>query len=125
MDQTQTTPKPNGGGVANGSTHSYSAETAEARERLMQDLKHAIQDAEQWLRGAASAGSDDLTMVKAKFEDTLRTAKRDLLKLEDSMIARGKMAAQATDHYVHDNPWKSVATGAAIGVIVGLLIARR
>jgi ElaB/YqjD/DUF883 family membrane-anchored ribosome-binding protein len=126
MDQTpqSTTAKPNGGGVANGKSHSHN-ESMEAREKLMGDLKQAVQDAETWLRNAATANSEDLGLVKAKFEDTLRTAKRDLLKLEDSMIARGKMAAQATDHYVHDNPWKSVATGAAIGVIVGLLIARR
>ncbi|MTW12538.1 DUF883 family protein [Pseudoduganella eburnea] len=123
MDQTPLA-KPNGGGVANGKSHTQH-ENMEAREKLMGDLKQAVQEAETWLRNAAAANSDDLGMVKAKFEDTLRTAKRDLLKLEDSMIARGKMAAQATDHYVHDNPWKSVATGAAIGVIVGLLIARR
>jgi ElaB/YqjD/DUF883 family membrane-anchored ribosome-binding protein len=125
MDQTpQTSAKPNGGGVANGKSHSQN-ESMEARERLMSDLKQAVQDAETWLRNAATANSEDLGMVKAKFEDTLRTAKRDLLKLEDSMLARGKMAAQATDHYVHDNPWKAVAAGAAVGVIVGMLIARR
>jgi ElaB/YqjD/DUF883 family membrane-anchored ribosome-binding protein len=125
MDQTpQSTPKPNGGGVANGRTHA-SNESAEARDRLMQDLKHAIQDAEQWLRGAASAGSEDLGMVKAKFEDTLRTAKRDLHQLEDNMLARGKQAAEATSVYVHDNPWKSVALGAATGIVLGMLIARR
>lgn len=125
MDQTpQASAKPNGGGVANGKSHSQN-ESMEARERLMSDLKQAVQDAETWLRNAATANSEDLGMVKAKFEDTLRTAKRDLLKLEDSMLARGKMAAQATDHYVHDNPWKAVAAGAAVGVIVGMLIARR
>ncbi|MCE3263266.1 MAG: hypothetical protein K0R43_2345 [Pseudoduganella sp.] len=124
MDQTPQAAKPNGGGVANGKSHSHN-ETTEARERLMGDLKRAVQDAETWLRNAASANSEDLGMVKAKFEDTLRTAKRDLLKLEDSMLARGKIAAQATDHYVHDHPWKAVAAGAAIGVIVGMLISRR
>lgn len=124
MDQTPQAAKPNGGGVANGKSHAHN-DSAEARERLMGDLKQAVQDAETWLRNATTANAEDLGMVKARFEDTLRTAKRDLLKLEDSVIARGKMAAQATDHYVHDHPWKSVAAGAAIGVIVGLLIARR
>jgi ElaB/YqjD/DUF883 family membrane-anchored ribosome-binding protein len=124
MDQTPQAAKPNGGGVANGKSHSHN-ESTEARERLMGDLKRAVQDAETWLRNATSANSEDLGMVKAKFEDTLRTAKRDLLKLEDSMLARGKIAAQATDHYVHDHPWKAVAAGAAIGVIVGMLISRR
>jgi len=123
MDQTPQA-KPNGGTAANGRSHTQ-AENAEARERLMSDLKHAITDAETWLRNAASAGTDDLGQVKARFEDTLRTAKKDLLKLEDNMLARGKMAAQATNIYVQDNPWKAVGLGAAIGVVVGLLIARR
>jgi len=125
MDQTpQTGAKPNGGTAANGKSHSHQ-ETAEARERLMGDLKLAIQDAETWLRNAATAGSEDLGIVKAKFEDSLRTAKKDLLQLEGSVVAKGKMAAQATDVYVHDNPWKAVGLGAAIGVVVGMLIARR
>lgn len=123
MDQTPQAAKPNGG-VANGKSHAHN-ESAEARERLMGDLKQAVQDAESWLRNASAANAEDLGLVKAKFEDALRTAKRDLLKLEDSVIARGKMAAQATDHYVHDNPWKAVAAGAAVGVIVGMLISRR
>ena len=45
MDQTpQTTAKPNGGGVANGKSHSPN-ESAEAREKLMTDLKPAVQEA--------------------------------------------------------------------------------
>ena len=58
----------------------------------------------------------------------LRTVNQAKVRLADaSTRVRGAAtdAARATDTYVHDNPWKSVATGAAIGVIVGLLIARR
>jgi ElaB/YqjD/DUF883 family membrane-anchored ribosome-binding protein len=121
MDQTTANPnKPNG----NGMTHTQSAENSEARERLMGDLKTAINDAEQWLRSAANAGVEDLNEVKSKFQDTLRTAKTDLLKLEDSMIARGKIAAQSADAFVQENPWKSVAIGAAVGIIAGMLISR-
>jgi ElaB/YqjD/DUF883 family membrane-anchored ribosome-binding protein len=126
MDQTtQASTKPNGGSMANGRTHAQSAENAEARERLLSDLKHSIQDAEQWLRSASAAGSNDLDMVKARFEDALRTAKKDLSKLEDNMLARGKMAAQATNVYVHDNPWKMIGAGAALGLALGWLIGRK
>ena len=96
MDQTPQAAKPNGGGVANGKSHSHN-ESMEAREKLMGDLKQAVQDAETWLRNAATANSEDLGMVKAKFEDTLRTAKRDLLKLEDSMIASDPPAITQPD----------------------------
>lgn len=124
MEQTvQSTSKSGSNGIGNGMNHH--ADSAEAREKLMADLKQSIQDAEQWLRSASLAGAADLGQVKAKFEDSLRTAKIDLLKLEDSVIARTKIAAQATDNYVHDNPWKSVTVGAAVGVLLGVLIARR
>jgi ElaB/YqjD/DUF883 family membrane-anchored ribosome-binding protein len=41
------------------------------------------------------------------------------------MTDRAKAAAQATDDYVHDHPWKAVGFAAAIGVILGMLISRR
>jgi ElaB/YqjD/DUF883 family membrane-anchored ribosome-binding protein len=30
-----------------------------------------------------------------------------------------------TDDYVHDNPWQAIGVSAAIGFLVGLVIARR
>ena len=119
MDQTQQNGKTSNVGV-----HGQS-ELAHDRERLMNDLKSAIGDAEQWLTHAGSSAAASADEVKAKFQDTLRTAKTDLLKLEDSVLARGKLAARATDAYVHDNPWKSVGLVAAAGIVVGMLIARK
>lgn len=94
-----------------------------ARERLLSGLRNAVSDAEQWLNTAAKDGTADVEHAKTAFRATLQTAKTDLLKLEDSMLARGKLAAQATDDYVQSHPWQSVAAGAAVGVLAGLLIA--
>lgn len=121
----QTTNNPTAGTTAgNGKTYQPGSDTTEARERLMGDLKNAISDAEQWLRGAANAGTEELGEVKSKFQDTLRTAKGDLLKLEDTVLAKTKLAAQSADTYVHDNPWKSVVVGAVIGLLAGVIISR-
>ena len=38
---------------------------------------------------------------------------------------KAKEAARATDDFVHEHPWKAVGIGAAVGVIVGMLISRR
>lgn len=123
MDQTQQNGKTvgsNGDGMMRNQ-----ADASQDRERLMNDLRSAIGDAELWLSNIGSQGSADLGHIKSKFDDTLRTAKTDLLKLEDTMVARGKIAAQATDVYVKDNPWTSVGMGAAIGLALGYLIARK
>ncbi|WP_038926408.1 glycine zipper domain-containing protein, partial [Yersinia pestis] len=40
-------------------------------------------------------------------------------------IKQIKAMACCTDDYVRQNPWCSVGIGATIGLIVGLLVARR
>jgi ElaB/YqjD/DUF883 family membrane-anchored ribosome-binding protein len=58
-------------------------------------------------------------------EDSLRAARVKVAEAQEIVTDRAKAAAQATDDYVHAHPWKAVGFAAAIGVIVGMLIARR
>lgn len=96
-----------------------------ARDQLMSDLKSVIQDAEAWLRNGSHLSGEEFQAAKAKFERTLSTAKADLIRLEETVVAKTKEAAKATDDYVHENPWKAVGIGAAAGLVIGLLIARK
>ncbi|MEH6435259.1 DUF883 family protein [Massilia sp. DD77] len=88
------------------------------REQLVTDLKTVIHDAEAWLRNGGALGGEEL---KAKFETTLASAKAGLAHYQETVVD----AAKATDEYVKENPWKSVGLGAAVGVVVGMLIARK
>lgn len=95
------------------------------RERLLNHLRDAVTDAEQWLSTAVADGPADVEYAKTAFKETLQTARTDLLKLEGSVLARGKLAAQATDQYVHTHPWGAVAMGAAVGLLAGMLIGAK
>jgi len=116
MDQTTNTPTAGSGKIG--------SDTGEARERLMSDLKNAIGDAEQWLRGAASSTADGAEEAKSQFKETLRSAKTNLLTLEDTALAKSKLAAQCADTYVHDNPWRAVVIGGVVGLLAGVIISR-
>ena len=116
MDQTHQ----NGNAVSDGR-----AASGAAREKLMDGLKSAIGEAEHYLSDAGDQLGGAASEVRARFDDTLRTARSDLRKLEESVIARGHEAAQSANVYVRDNPWTAVGLGAAAGVIVGMLISRR
>lgn len=127
MDQTNNPTAGNGIGNNAGSTAgtgTIGSDTGAARERLMSDLKTAIGDAEQWLRSAASSSAEGAEEAKTHFKETLRSAKTNLLTLEDSALAKGKLAAQCADTYVHDNPWRSVVIGAVVGLLAGVIISR-
>ena len=96
-----------------------------ARDQLMSDLKTVIQDAEVWLRSGSMLTGDDLQAARVKFERTLSGAKSELIRIEEQVVEKTKEAAKATDEYVHENPWKAVGVGAAAGLLIGMLIARR
>lgn len=96
-----------------------------ARDQLMNDLKSVIQDAEAWLRHGGQLTGEEFQAAKAKFERTLHNAKDDLVRLEETVVVKTREAAKATDEYVKENPWKSVGVGAAVGLLVGMLISRR
>lgn len=95
------------------------------RDQLLSDLKTVVQDAEAWLRHSSQLTGDELKAAKAKFERTIGKAKDDIVRLEEAAVEKAKIAYKATDEYVHENPWKAVGVGAAVGIVIGLLIARK
>lgn len=107
------------------------AASAEARVRLMNELKSSIDAAEGWLQqgdesdGAGAASSTSDSAARQQFNATLQTARTDLQQLQQSLKARSRSVARSTDAYIHENPWKSVGIGAAVGLAVGLLITRK
>jgi ElaB/YqjD/DUF883 family membrane-anchored ribosome-binding protein len=45
--------------------------------------------------------------------------------LQESALRSTKEAAEATEQFVQDHPWKSVGIAAVAGLALGLLISRR
>jgi ElaB/YqjD/DUF883 family membrane-anchored ribosome-binding protein len=105
-------------------TDSQTASTAN-RDKLIDGLKSTINEAEKWLEESADDVSEAASAARARFDDTLRTAISDLRKLEDSIIAHSRDAAQQVDVYVRDNPWKAVTISATIGVLAGVILSRK
>jgi ElaB/YqjD/DUF883 family membrane-anchored ribosome-binding protein len=99
--------------------------TRNATSELLDESKDILHDTEQLIAHAASATGEEAKALQAKIIAGLRNAKERLSAAESAAIAKGKAAAKATDAYVHENPWKSIGIGAAIGVVIGMLIARR
>jgi ElaB/YqjD/DUF883 family membrane-anchored ribosome-binding protein len=51
-------------------------------------------------------------------------AKVRIAELQAEALAKARAAGQATDAYVHANPWQAVAIGAFAGLVLGLLLSR-
>lgn len=100
-------------------------DTAVSKDKLVQDLKVVIADAEELLRATASQAGEKAVIAREKIQDSLHKAKIKLAEAEEVVIDKTKQAARATDEYVHEHPWRAVSVAAGIGLIIGMLISRR
>ncbi len=100
-------------------------ESTITKDKLVQDLKTVIGDAEELLRATATQAGEKATVAREKIQESLHRAKIKLAEVEDVVIDKTRQTARATDEFVHDNPWKAVGIAAGIGLVIGLLIGRR
>ena len=98
---------------------------AEQKAKLMHDLNLVIEDAQVLLRMTADQVGEEAHAVRERVSARLGKAKEELQALQDSALQSAKAAAHATDHFVHETPWKSVAIAAGAGLLLGVLISRR
>jgi ElaB/YqjD/DUF883 family membrane-anchored ribosome-binding protein len=99
-------------------------ESEVSKEKLMQDLRQVVTDAEELLRATAGVGGEKASAARERIQDNIAAAKVRLNEAEALVVEKTRYAAKATDEYVHDNPWRAIGVAASVGIIVGMLIGR-
>jgi ElaB/YqjD/DUF883 family membrane-anchored ribosome-binding protein len=89
------------------------------------ELHNFIADVEDLVKQTAVLTGEDLVRAKAKLSARLADAKESVMEVSDQIASRARSSAAATNHYVHDQPWKAIGAGAAVGLLVGFALARR
>jgi ElaB/YqjD/DUF883 family membrane-anchored ribosome-binding protein len=99
------------------------------KDRLIEDFNTVIADSEQLLKAVSATGGEKVGALRAGVEQNLKVAQERLQRLEQAAAEKARVAARATDEYVHVHPWQSIgiagAIGAVLGIVVGLLLNRR
>jgi ElaB/YqjD/DUF883 family membrane-anchored ribosome-binding protein len=106
------------------STKSASATGEISKEKLVQDLRVVVADAEDLLRATAGQAGEKVSAARERIQENLAAAKERLAVAQENMIAKTRQAASVTDEYVHENPWKAVGIAAGAGLVIGMLISR-
>ena len=89
------------------------------------DMKTLVQDAQELFREATSTTGMKAEELRNKGMALLESAMSKAQDVQAAAVETGKEIATSADDYVHDNPWRAVAVSATVGVLVGLLIARK
>ncbi|EPF15967.1 MULTISPECIES: stress response protein ElaB [Cedecea] len=92
--------------------------------RLDDDLALLSETLEEVLRSSGDPADQKYIELKAKAEQALHEVKERISNASDNYYYRAKKAVYRADDYVHENPWRGIGAGAAIGLVVGLLLRR-
>ena len=98
---------------------------AATSEKLMDDLRSVLEDAESLLTATAGQAGERIQAARERATETVRAARERLVDAQEEVTKRARAAAKETDKYVHDNPWQAVGIAAGLAFIIGVLISRR
>lgn len=92
---------------------------------LDDDLALLSETLEEVLKSSGDATDQKYIELKAKAEKSLNEVKSRISNASDTYYYRAKQVAYRADEYVHEKPWQGIGVGATLGLVVGLLLARR
>ncbi|MDQ2639624.1 MAG: DUF883 family protein [Pseudomonadota bacterium] len=94
-------------------------------EKLIDELRKVVHDAEDLLRATAGATGDTAAQARARAQASLGAARERLAEFGQQAADRVREAGAHADDYVRSNPWPAIGVGALAGLVVGILLARR
>jgi ElaB/YqjD/DUF883 family membrane-anchored ribosome-binding protein len=91
------------------------------RQKLMNDLKVVLHDAEELMKATASDLGEKAREARVKLAATVEVAKANCHRLEQKTVA----TAKAADHIIRENPYRSLGLAFGVGLLVGVLVNRK
>jgi len=79
-------------------------------------------DLQQLVTSAKTSGKAELAAAAERLSEYMHAMAESANALQQKGREQIKHAADATDTYVHDKPWQSVAIGAGVGAAVGFAL---
>ena len=83
-------------------------------DKLMHDLKSVVGDAEDLLKATAGQSGEHIARIRTRAEESVRNAR-----------AYMKDGGRELDEQVRAHPWTAVGIAAGVGLVLGILLARK
>lgn len=99
--------------------------TASSYKTVRNDMKTLMRDAQELFREATTTTGDRAEELRSKGLDMLDSAVVRAQEMQAAALESGKEFADDADDFVRENPWKAVAISAGVGMLIGMLFARK
>jgi len=89
------------------------------------DVKALVKDAQSLLTAAAALTGTKADDLRERGMALLDSALGKAGKYQDQAVVKSKELAHTADVYVKDNPWRTVAVAAGVGLLLGVVLGRK
>lgn len=96
-----------------------------SKEAIVKDLKNVVADADAMISNVAQTTADEFAQARSRLEASLSHAKSRFVEAGTAVSGRARFAADQTDIFVRENPWKMLGIAAAAGLVIGAILSRR
>ena len=90
-----------------------------------EEWKTLVAGVEDLVKKVAHVDDLEIAEIRAKVQDTLQKAKGTAKESLANVRERAEDVSEATDEYVHENPWAVIGIAAAVGIVIGFIAGRR
>jgi ElaB/YqjD/DUF883 family membrane-anchored ribosome-binding protein len=91
------------------------------REKVKEDLRALVRDAEDLLKATAGNMSETAKEARSRLGEALDKAKATCHRTEEKTVA----AAKATDKVICEHTYESIGVAFGLGLLIGVLVARK
>lgn len=92
---------------------------------ISREYHNFLADIESLLKETAELTGEELDSAREKLHERVAEAKVTMTDMTEGLARRARKSVRRVDNEVHDEPWKAVGAGAAAGLLLGFLFARR
>ena len=89
-------------------------------DKLMQDLRVVVGDAEDLLEASAGQGGERMQQLRQRATDSVHGMRARLEAAGRDADRAAREAARQVNSQVRAHPWTSIALAAAIGALIGI-----
>ena len=89
------------------------------------DVKTLVKDAQTLLTAAAALTGEKAEEMRGRGMQMLDVALGKANQVQGQAVVKGKELAHTADVYVKDNPWRTIAAAASVGLLVGVILGRK
>lgn len=108
-----------------GASLTPSVSSNSAGSGIAREFHSFVADVEDLVTATTSLTGEDLAHARERLQERIASARLSIENTGHAIAGRARRSAQATDQYVHQQPWQAIGIGALFGLAVGYLAGRR